>query len=80
VEAQEDPAHLWNPGPEPARVLETISPAGFERFFDELAALLQHSPPPSDDDIYGLGDHYGLTFDRSWVPELESRFGRMRMV
>jgi mannose-6-phosphate isomerase-like protein (cupin superfamily) len=27
----------WNQGPEPARMLITMSPAGFERYFEELA-------------------------------------------
>jgi quercetin dioxygenase-like cupin family protein len=27
---------FWNAGDEPARILEIISPAGFERFFGEL--------------------------------------------
>ena len=27
---------FWNAGDEPCRILEIISPAGFERFFDEL--------------------------------------------
>lgn len=71
---------FWNPGPEPARILEVISPAGFERFFEELAALLQRSSEPSDDEVYALCDDYGLSFDRSWLPDLESRFGPMRMV
>ena len=30
---------FWNAGDEPARILEIISPAGFERFFAELVAL-----------------------------------------
>src|SRR3954466_16243516 len=30
---------FWNPTDEPARILEIISPAGFERFFDELVGL-----------------------------------------
>lgn len=71
---------FWNPGPEPARILETISPGGFEGFFEQLAVLLQAPTPPSEDVVYGLCDQYGLTFDRSWLPELESRFGPMRMV
>lgn len=71
---------FWNPGPEPARILEIISPAGFEVFFDELATLLQQSPPPSEEQVYQLCDRYGLSFDRSWLPGLEERFGPMRMV
>src|ERR1041384_1732389 len=30
---------FWNAGDEPCRILEIISPAGFERYFRELAAL-----------------------------------------
>src|ERR1700694_815270 len=30
---------FWNAGDEPARILEIISPAGFERFFAELVDL-----------------------------------------
>src|SRR5579859_1224666 len=30
---------FWNAGDEPARILEIISPAGFERFFQELVDL-----------------------------------------
>src|SRR5881398_134186 len=30
---------FWNAGDEPTRILEIISPAGFERFFDELVDL-----------------------------------------
>ncbi len=38
---------FWNAGDAPARALEIISPAGFERYFAEIAPLL---PParPSD--------------------------------
>src|SRR5918993_419406 len=30
---------FWNAGDQPARILEIISPAGFERYFAELVAL-----------------------------------------
>src|SRR5690348_7373853 len=30
---------FWNAGEEPCRILEIISPAGFEKFFEELDAL-----------------------------------------
>lgn len=70
---------FWNAGPEPARILEVISPAGFDNFFEELAGLLQ-SEQQSEDDIAGLCDRYGLDFDRSWLPDLEARFGPMRVV
>jgi quercetin dioxygenase-like cupin family protein len=34
------PHAFWNAGDEPARLLELISPAGFENYFRELAPLL----------------------------------------
>jgi hypothetical protein len=39
---------FWNRGEQPARVLELISPSGFERYFEERAPLLPAriaSPP-----------------------------------
>ena len=36
---------FWNAGDEPARILEIISPAGFEKYFDELVEL--GGPEPS---------------------------------
>ena len=38
---------FWNDGSEQVRILEMISPAGFERYFDEMVRLLQHAGPPS---------------------------------
>ncbi len=38
------PHAFWNAGDAPARALEIISPAGFERYFAEIAPLL---PPPT---------------------------------
>lgn len=40
------PHTFWNPGPEPARVVEIFSPAGFERYFEELAEILSADGPP----------------------------------
>lgn len=70
---------FWNAGPKPARILEVISPAGFEDFFEELAMLLK-SEQQSEKEIAGLCDRYGLDFDHSWLPDLEARFGPMRVV
>jgi mannose-6-phosphate isomerase-like protein (cupin superfamily) len=65
---------FWNAGDEPCRILEIIAPAGFERFFAELAAMggaLKTDP----DDLNALGDRFGLTFQLESVPELLDRFG-----
>ncbi|WP_294565849.1 cupin domain-containing protein, partial [uncultured Arthrobacter sp.] len=37
---------FWNSGDEPARVLEIISPAGFERYFQEIGPLFPENARP----------------------------------
>ena len=66
---------MWNAGPEPARMIEVISPAGFEDFFRELAEMTA-SGPPQFADISALADRYGLQFGQpDWLPGLISRYG-----
>jgi len=51
---------FWNAGDDPARILEVISPAGFERFFKEIV----HLPPTAGpDESAAIGARYGLEFD-----------------
>jgi mannose-6-phosphate isomerase-like protein (cupin superfamily) len=69
------PHTFWNPGPAPARLVEIISPAGFERFFTELAELVRRS---SDLAAFvtaraALGERYGLGFLPDWDAELTAR-------
>jgi mannose-6-phosphate isomerase-like protein (cupin superfamily) len=65
---------FWNAGDQPARILEIISPAGFEEFFAELVDLggvTQASP-----DVFAeLCARYQLEMDPDSVPELLERFG-----
>jgi quercetin dioxygenase-like cupin family protein len=65
---------MWNAGPSPARMIEVITPSGFERFFLELAEIFE-SGPPEPDALQSLAGSYGLFFDPTWVPELMQRFG-----
>jgi mannose-6-phosphate isomerase-like protein (cupin superfamily) len=64
---------FWNAGDEPARVLEIISPAGFERFFNELVDLggVTQADPQTLADLCG---RYELEMDPESVPELVERF------
>jgi hypothetical protein len=50
---------FWNPGPEPALIVETISPGGFERLFDQVAALLEEPGPSTDQDVIVLCIQHG---------------------
>ena len=64
---------FWNAGDQPARLLEIISPAGFERFFDELVDLggVTEAPPGT---LAELCARYELEMDPDSVPELLQRF------
>lgn len=65
---------MWNAGPDPARIIEVISPAGFEHFFREMAGLAAAgAPQPAD--VMALADRYGLQFGRpDWLPDLIARY------
>jgi len=65
---------FWNAGDEPARILEVISPAGFERFFDELVDL-GGAVAPGPEQFAELCARYALDMDPSSVPGLIERFG-----
>src|SRR5437667_9925924 len=50
---------FWNAGDEPCRILEIISPAGFERFFQELSDL--GGVTSADPEVLAqLAQRYGL--------------------
>jgi len=64
---------MWNAGPEEARMIEVITPSGFERFFVELADVFA-SGPPDPTTVESLAASYGLFFDPTWVPELMEKY------
>ena len=74
VKPRRIPHAFWNPGDVPARVLEIISPAGFERFFDELSNLngVAETDPRVFADLCG---RYELEMQPDSVPGLVERFG-----
>jgi mannose-6-phosphate isomerase-like protein (cupin superfamily) len=65
---------FWNATDEPARLLEIISPAGFEQFFVELAGTLPSSRP-EESEIPALLAAYGLHMDFASVPRLVQEHG-----
>ena len=65
---------FWNAGDEPCRILEIISPAGFERFFDELVDM-GGSAQAAPEDLGALAERYGLEIDPGSIPGLLERFG-----
>jgi quercetin dioxygenase-like cupin family protein len=65
---------FWNAGDEPARLLEIIAPAGFERFFAELVEL-GGATQAAPEALMALSERYGLEMDPASVPGLLERFG-----
>ena len=67
---------FWNAGDEPARILEMISPAGFERYFEQMVELLERSggaPDPSE--LAAIAAQHGLEVDRESIPRLTEQHG-----
>ena len=69
------PHAFWNAGPRPAKLLEIISPGGFENYFAELSALLGLGGPPDLQALERLSAAYGLTYHPEWIPELVEKYG-----
>jgi quercetin dioxygenase-like cupin family protein len=69
------PHTFWNPGPDPAVILEIISPPGFDQFFRQMAAILADGGEPDFERIAALGQRYGVTFNPDWIPELSATYG-----
>jgi len=65
---------FWNAGDEPARLLELISPAGFENYFRELAPLLA-APERDEAAVREVVDRYELDIDFGTIPVLAERYG-----
>jgi quercetin dioxygenase-like cupin family protein len=65
---------FWNAGDEPARILEMISPAGFEGFFDKMVDLVSGGPPDPDT-LGSLAGEYGIDFDLDATPDVIAEHG-----
>jgi mannose-6-phosphate isomerase-like protein (cupin superfamily) len=62
---------FWNAGDTPCRILEIISPAGFEHFFRELSERLERG----ETDMSDLSPKYGIEFDMSSVQRICEQHG-----
>jgi quercetin dioxygenase-like cupin family protein len=69
------PHAFWNPGDVRARALEIISPAGFERYFKDIAPLLPpaNDGPLDEEALVAVMAKYGLEMDFESIPVLAER-------
>jgi mannose-6-phosphate isomerase-like protein (cupin superfamily) len=64
---------FWNAGDGPCRILEIISPAGFEHFFDELGEQMAATNAPNAGAILAESDlavRYAIEFQPESIPRL----------
>jgi mannose-6-phosphate isomerase-like protein (cupin superfamily) len=65
---------FWNAGDGPCRILEIISPGGFEHCFDEMAAAMA-SPDFDPQQMAELAARYGLELQSDSIPRLCAEHG-----
>ncbi|MEV6410258.1 cupin domain-containing protein [Kribbella sp. NPDC051718] len=71
---------MWNAGDQPGRIIEVITPGGFENYFRELSELLAE---PADGvqvvarpGFAELAEKYGLTYgEPDWLDDVVRRYG-----
>ena len=68
---------FWNPGPRSARILEIISPAGFERYFEEMAEVTSAAAggPPDFGKMGEVAEKYGLRLHPERIQEIMEKHG-----
>jgi mannose-6-phosphate isomerase-like protein (cupin superfamily) len=66
---------FWNASDLPGRVLEIISPAGFEDYFREAALAFRPGMPPDAERLARARDRYDLEMRPELSAELIARFG-----
>jgi quercetin dioxygenase-like cupin family protein len=69
------PHAFWNAGDEPARVLEIITPGGFEEYFAALGELLASGGPPDAAALQALTDRFSIDMDGGSIPRLVAEHG-----
>jgi quercetin dioxygenase-like cupin family protein len=70
-----EPHAMWNAGSEPARMIEVISPAGFELFFRAVVDMLESGDVDPERGA-ALAAEHGLEFvDTPWLADVVRRFG-----
>lgn len=69
------PHAFWNPGPEPALILEYIIPGGFAGYFREMVDRARASDGPLDrEGMRPIQERYGLEVEGSSIPKLIERY------
>ena len=66
---------FWNATDRPARLLEILSPAKFERFFEEMSDLMKKPGPDMPQRLGARAAAHNTMMSMEWVEELKSTYG-----
>jgi len=66
---------FWNATDGPARILEVITPAGFEEYFAEVGKVFATPGPPDVAALGSIAAKYGLATERESLPDLIAKHG-----
>ncbi|WP_405590179.1 cupin domain-containing protein [Streptomyces sp. NBC_01190] len=78
---------MWNAGDVPGRIIEIITPGGFEDYFRQLGELLVDGKKPEPtagslhdtDEFTALATRFGLTYgEPDWLDDVINRYGLRR--
>lgn len=69
------PHAFWNDGDDPARLLEVITPGGFENYFTALHEVLDVAGPPDLARLVEVAQRFGLDIDPGSIPRLVATHG-----
>ena len=68
------PHAFWNPADEPARLLEVITPGGFEDYFAALGEAFAAGGPDRER-MAAVAERFGLHLDPASIPQLARAHG-----
>jgi quercetin dioxygenase-like cupin family protein len=66
------PHAMWNPGDEPNRLIEILTPGDGDLFFREAAEL---GDDASKDEFLTMAARHGITYFDDWTDDLRARYG-----
>lgn len=69
------PHAFWNAADEPARLLEVVTPAGFEDYFGRLGDLFRSGGQADPERLGAIAAEYGLEIDPASIPRLAEQHG-----
>ena len=72
LKPREIPHAMWNPGDEPNRLIEILTPGNGDLFFRDAAALPDNA---SAEEFEAMAARHGITYFEEWTDDLRSRYG-----